>query len=321
MRNSTNKVFDQSTHLDLPDEEQQALEARRLNTYSVAALRVAAEADRAFVLFPEAVHTLKALDRLFQLGTEFTAPHGMYLVGPSGSGKTATFKYFRASLPQSALFSDGLAAIGMRVQSKPKVGHLVQGLLSALKYPFTGGSGKQLYLRRFILFEALKSSRTRLIWLDEAQHLLMTRRTSADADSEPEGTEFLRELIDECNTSLVLAGTAELNELPKVAPNLASRTPKREEMKNFPADGNWVGFVRAFAKQCQSTDLAYIHAPDIAMRLHLATDGNLRAFKLLITEAILIASDVSQSPVGQETLSQAFQEVFGKATTRSNPFV
>ncbi|MNY92863.1 hypothetical protein D3C78_92590 [compost metagenome] len=321
MRSSTNKVFDQSTRFDPPDEEQLALEARRLNTYSVAALRVAAEADRAFVLSPEAVHTLKALDRLFQLGTEFTTPHGMYLVGPSGSGKTATFKYFRASLPQSALFSDGFAAIGMRLQSKPKVGHLVQGLLSALKYPFTGGSGKQLYLRRFILFEALKSSRTRLIWLDEAQHLLMTRRTSADGDFEPEGTEFLRELIDECNISLVLAGTAELNGLPKVAPHLASRTPKREEMKNFPADGNWVGFVRAFAKQCQSTDLAYVHAPEIAMRLHLATDGNLRAFKLLITEAILIASDANQSPVGQETLSHAFKEVFGKATTRSNPFV
>lgn len=321
MRNSTNKVFDQSTHLDPPDEEQLALEARRLNTYSVSALRVAAEADRAFVLFPEAVHTLKALDRLFQLGTEFTMPHGMYLVGPSGAGKTATFKYFRASLPQSALFSDGLAAIGMRLQSKPKVGHLVQGLLSALKYPFTGGSGKQLYLRRFILFEALKSSRTRLIWLDEAQHLLITRRTSAGGDVESEGTEFLRELIDECNISLILAGTAELGALPEVAPHLASRISIREEMKNFSADGNWVGFVRAFSKQCQSIDLTYAHAPDIAMRLHLATDGNLRAFKRLMTEAILIASDASQSTVNRETFSCAFERVFGKATIRSNPFV
>lgn len=321
MKNSTNKVFDQSTHLDPPDEEQLALEARRLSTYSVAALRAAAEADRAFVLFPEAVHTLKALDRLFQLGTEFTTPYGMCLVGPSGAGKTATFKYFRASLPQSALFSDGLAAIGVRLQSKPKVGHLVQGLLTALKYPFTGGSGKQLYLRRFVLFEALKGSRTRLIWLDEAQNLLLTSRKYVVGDSESEAIEFLRELIDECNISLVLSGTAELDTLPEAAPHLASRISIREEMKNFSADGNWVGFVRAFAKQCKSIDLTYAHAPDVAMRLHLATGGNLRAFKRLMTEVILVASDAGQSTVSRETFLCAFDRVFGKATTRINPFV
>lgn len=321
MKNNTNKVFDQSTQLDAPDEEQLALEARRLNTYSVSALRVAAEADRAFVLFPEAVQTLKALDRLFQLGTEFSTPHGMYLVGPTGSGKTATFKYFRASLPQSALFSHDFAAIGMRVQSRPRVGHVVQGLLNALKYPFTSGSGKQLYLRRFVLFEALKSSRTRLIWLDEAQHLLFSRRASAGGDSETEGTEFLRELVDECNISLVLSGTSELDALPDAAPHLASRISIREEMKNFASDATWVGFVRAFAKQCQSIDLTYVQAPDIAMRLHLATGDNLRAFKRLMTEAILITCDAGQSAVNQEVFSSAFQRVFGRATMRSNPFV
>ena len=321
MRNDTKKIFDQSTQLDAPDEEQLALEARRLKTYSVAALRAGAESDRAFVLFPEAVHILKGLDRLFQLGTEFSTPHGMYLVGPSGAGKTATFKYFRASLPQSALFSHSFAAIGMRVQSRARVGHLVQGLLGGLQYPFAAGSGKQLYMRRFILFEALKKSRTRLIWLDEAQHLLSSRRTSGGGDAETEGTEFLRELIDECNISLVLAGTSELNYLPEVASHLASRISIREEMKDLPSDGNWVGFVRAFSKQCQSTDLTYVHAPDIAMRLHLATGGNLRAFKRLMTEAILIAADSAYSVVNQEIFSGAFQEVFGKATMRSNPFV
>ena len=48
---------------------------------------------------------------------------------------------------------------------------------------------------------------------------------------------------------------------------------------------------------------------------------NLRAFKRLMTEAILIAADSAHSVVNQEIFSGAFQEVFGKATMRSNPFV
>ncbi|MEX8195318.1 TniB family NTP-binding protein [Comamonas guangdongensis] len=321
MRNDQNKVFDQSMQLDAPDPEQLALDARRLSTYSVGALRVATEADRAFVLFPDAVRALKALDRLFQLGTEFSMPQGMCLVGPSGVGKTASFRYFQASLPQSALFSQDFAAIGMRMQSKPKTGHLVQGILKALKYPFAGGSGKQLYMRRFLLFDALKNCRTRLIWIDEAHHLLYPRRTSASNEWENDATEFLRELMDECNISLVLAGTSELDTLPDAASHLASRVPIREEMKNFPSDGNWVGFVRAFAKQCRSFDLGYVHAPEVAMRLHLATEGNLRAFKRLMTEAILVAFDGGSSAVDKDAFSSAFQRVFGEATLRSNPFV
>jgi len=320
MKNVIDTIFNQSKQLDLADEEQQTLEARRLNTYSVEALRIAAEADRAFVLFPNAVHTLKALDRLFQLGTEFTTPQGMYLVGPSGVGKTATFNYFQASLPKSALFSNGSAAIGMRLQSRPKVGHLIQGLLRAVKYPFSTGSGKQLYLRRFILFEALKSSRTRLIWLDEAQHLLFKRPSVVSNEIEGEATEFLRELIDVCNISVVLAGTDELDRLSELAPHLASRISVREEMKCFQADINWIAFVRAFARNCQSLDLSYVNNPNEAMLLHLATAGNLRAFKRLLTEVILISVD-SGKRVNQETLSIAFQRVFGMATMRSNPFV
>ncbi|WP_182284427.1 TniB family NTP-binding protein [Comamonas testosteroni] len=321
MRNDQKKIFDQSMQLDAPDPEQLALDARRLSTYSVGALRVATEADRAFVLFPDAVRALKALDRLFQLGTEFSMPQGMCLIGPSGVGKTDSFKYFRASLPQSALFSQDFAAIGVRVQSRPKTGHLVQGILKALKYPFAGGSGKQLYMRRFLVFDALKNCKTRLIWIDEAHHLLYPRRVSASSDLENEATEFLRELMDECNISLVLAGTSELDTLPDAASHLASRVPIREEMKNFTSDGNWVGFVRAFAKQCQSFDLGYIHAPEVAMLLHLATDGNLRAFKRLMTEAILIAFDRGHSAVDKEAFCSAFKQVCGQATLRSNPFV
>lgn len=320
METIKSKVFEQSTRFDPPDEDSIALEARRLSTYSVDALRAAKEVDRAFVLFPGVSRTLKALDRLFQLGTEFRMPQGMCLIGPSGVGKSATFEYFQASLPTSALFSQDFAALAIRVQSRPKTGQLIHGMLNAIHYPFSAGSNKQLYMRRYLLFDALKSYKTRLIWLDEAHHLIFQNR-STTKEWESESTEFLRELMDECKISLVLAGTSELDNLKNVADHLASRVTIREEMTNFSADVNWLGFVRAFVKQCRSFDLSYINDTDVGMRLHLASNGNLRSTKRLITEAVLISFDSGNMSLNRESFSLGFQRVFGESTMRSNPFV
>src|SRR5256885_12693200 len=135
--------------------------------------------------------------------------------------------------------------------------------------PFNSGSARQLYMRRSLLFDALKNYKTRLIWLDEAQHLLYQRRSEMSNEWENDATEFLRELVDECKLSLVLAGTSELDNLPEVAPHLSSRVSGRESMDNFIADANWVGFVRGFVKQCQSFDLTCMNDVQMAMRLHM----------------------------------------------------
>ena len=322
MENSgKNKYFDQSMQFDAIASDDELLEARRLATYSVNALRVAKSVDRTIVLFPAAVQALTSLDRLFQLGTEFNMPQGMRLVGPSGVGKTASFEYFRASLPNSALFAQGMAAISVRVQNKPRTSHLVQAILNAIRYPFNSGSARQLYMRRSLLFDALKNYKTRLIWLDEAQHLLYQRRSEMSNEWENDATEFLRELVDECKLSLVLAGTSELDNLPEVAPHLSSRVSGRESMDNFIADANWVGFVRGFVKQCQSFDLTCMNDVQMAMRLHMASEGNLRAFKRLVTEAVLIAYDSNDRQVDRKALQRGFQGVFGAGAVRGNPFV
>ena len=318
---ANNKLFEQSMQLDAVEAENTAIEVRRLATYSVAALKAAKEVDKVFVLFPLVNNCLQALDRQFQLGTEFEMSHGFRLIGPSGVGKTAVLEYFRASLPSSALFAKSNAAIGIRVQSRPRTGQLVQRILTAFKYPFAGGTQKQLYLRRSVVFEVLKEHKTRLLWIDEAQHLVRVSRSGIVNDSESDATEFLRELIDETKISLVLSGTQELDRLPELAPHLASRISAREALENFKADALWIGLVRAFAKQCQSFDLGYLHDPAVANRLHIACDGNLRGFKRLVTEAVLVGYDAGVQGVDQAILTEAFRRVQGTASTRSNPFV
>lgn len=315
------ELFDQSMQLDGADPRVAEIEARRLATYSVEALRIGKEVDKIFVLFPGVTTCLGALDRQFQLGTEFEMSHGMCLVGSSGVGKSAVFNYFRESLPRSALFAKSNAAIDIRLQGRPRTGQIVQRILNAFRYPFSSGTYKQLYLRRAVVFDVLKEHRTRLLWIDEAQHLMRVSRKGIVPDSETDATEFLRELIDECKVSLILAGTQELDRLPELAPHLASRIAGRETLENFKSDAMWVGFVRSFAKQCHSFDLGYLHDTKVATRLHMACDGNLRAFKRLVTEAVLFAYDEGTQTIDKSVMANAFRLVYGTASNRSNPFV
>lgn len=320
MKNISQNRFEASLSLDEPDDVAWALAERRLATYSVEALRAASQVDKIHVLHDGFNVGLRMLDRLFQLGTELEMPHGARLVGATGVGKTAVFRYFRETLPKSSLFSNGVGVIGLRVPRSPKLGHFVGGLLNAIGYPFATGSGKQLYQRRHLVFDALKSVGTRLVWLDEAQHLIHQPRGGNLKDWDNDSTEFLRELMDECRVALVLSGTDELDGLPKAASHLAARITIREEFKDFEADANWVGFVLAFAKQCRVFDLGLLGDRAIAKRLHIATDGNLRSFKRLVTEGVLLAVDGGVTQLDRATLSRAFSIVNGCATTRSDPF-
>lgn len=320
MKNQSTKPFTESLALDEHDQNDAETNTRRLQTYSVPALRVATQIERVYVNHTAFASGLRMLDRLFQLGTELETPQGHLLIGPPGSGKTALFRYFRDSLPSSSLFSTSFGAIGLRVPKRPFPGLLIREFLRLLKYPFAGGSYKQLYERRQLVFEALRSNGTRLVWLDEAHHLLPKHASKQIEDDEPEAIELLRELMDECKVSLVLAGSSELDNLKTVAPHFSTRVAGREALGIFALDASWLGFLKAFSAQSASFDIGVIQDRSLAKLLHMATWGNLRAFKQLILEAVLIAHDANEVRLTQEHLRKAFDLVFGKACMRSNSF-
>ena len=319
-KSPNSETFTESLALDGPDQHQAETILRRLTTYSVDALRVAAQVERIYVNHPAFSSGLKTLDRLFQLGTELETPQGYVLIGPPGSGKTALFRYFRESLPRSSLFSGSYGAIGLRVPKRPLPGLLIREFLRILKYPFAGGSYKQLYERRHLVFEAVRSNGTRLVWLDEAHHLLPKHASRQIEHDETESIELLRELMDECKVSLVLAGSGELDNLKSIAPHLITRVAGRDALDVFKLDGNWLGFLKAFSAQSTSFDISVIEDRTLAKLLHMATEGNLRPFKQLILEAVLIAYDANDLRLTQDHIRAAFVLVFGHASTRSNSF-
>lgn len=292
-----------------------------MQVYSAEALRFAVAIEKVYVKHPQFALALQQLDRLFQLGTELATPTGLRLVGPPGVGKTALLRYFRDSLPSSSLYHKPAGALAIRLPNRPYAGHLVRALLWHLNYPLTGGSPKQLYERRRVVFEALKAKGTRMVIIDEAQHLVSRTFAGNVKTIEGDSTEFLRELIDETRVSLVLAGSQDLDGTGPAMDHLSSRVNSRLELKEFGLDPTWAGFLIGYSKQVTVFDLSLISEPDIIAKLFLATKGNARQLRQLVVESVLVAVDAGRRSFDYETLKLAYGRAFGESAARSNPFV
>jgi type II secretory pathway predicted ATPase ExeA len=318
--NFSKTYFADSLEPDRLDASEASARERRLNTYSVDALRAAADVERIYVKHSQFSQVIEALDKLFQVGTELDTPMGFRLIGPPGVGKTAAFAYFRATLPSSTFFDKSTAAIGVRLPKRPHTGVVIKALLRGIEYPFAEGSYKQLYARRTVIFEALQAKGTRLIWIDEAHHLIFRNTNGAFRQEEGDASDFLREIVDRCRCSMVLAGSTELDDLPAALPHLSSRIPGRLLLEPFSLDSTWRSFIEAFCGTSLPVNLRSICTPAVMTALHKATGGNLRMFRQLMIEAVLLAMQERQSNVDTDTLSKAYDLAFGVAT-RSNPFV
>jgi Cdc6-like AAA superfamily ATPase len=296
------------------------IEKRRASLYSVEALRAAIQVDKIYVNHPSFLNAVKAMDRIFQLAPELDMSQGMLLTGPTGSGKTTVFKYFSNSLPPSSFFAPGFGAISIRCTKRPSTGFLIGALLRTYRYPFATGTGKQLYARREVVFDAIKEKKTRLLFLDEAGGLLSPRDKVVIDNGETDVTDFLRELMDTCRIGIVLATKLGLGVLDTLDEALASRISVRQSIQTFKPNEEWQGMMNAIVKQCKTFDVGLISAPSMAKKLNLATNGNLRGFKRLLAEAILIAYDADKMVLSEAILAAAFLRVYGEHVGRPNVF-
>ncbi|MCR5883726.1 TniB family NTP-binding protein [Rhizobacter sp. J219] len=307
--------------LDEPDEEERQAQTRRLFTYSVHAIKQASLVARVFVNHPDFKASLQGCDRIFQLGREFSLQQGAVIVGPSGMGKTALIRYFCNSLPNSNLFEKGQGAVAVRLPKKPNVGHLVGSMLRQIRYPFPQVTAQTVSAKREVLIEALRQKGSRMLFVDEAHHLRsQTRFRTRQADGTTV-SDCIREFIDEVPLGVVLTGTEELLQLDEVDEALHNRLSARFQLRNFEAGNLWIGFVRAFCKQCAFFDLSLLGEKAEAEKLHKATGGNLRQFKRLVTEMVLVALDAPSGRLEATHLPLAYTRVCGEVRKAENPYV
>lgn len=305
---------------DSVESEEKELMARRLREFGPAALEAGASVERVYVKFPEFKDALDACDRIFQLATTFETPHGIILSGPPGSSKTTLAEYFIKSLPTSDLFESGFGAIMLRLRTAPSQGHIVSGLLRALKYPLANVRRGRVFAMRDVAFEALRQRGTRVVIVDQA-HCLSTQSRPRHADVLESGaSDTLREMMEETKVGLVLLVDSSFRGLEHVDKALDDRVTVKMPMSHFQKGVLWDAFLGAFCKMVKCVDLGVLKTPRGSRMTLSATDGNRRTFRRLVVEVVMIAVQEGVETVSEEHLKRAFDAINGKSSTRSNPY-
>lgn len=308
---------------DAPDDdelEERTVTQRRLSTYSTQALMIGAKSEQVHILYTDFKQGLEISDRLYQLASHLTIPQGALISGPPGSAKTTLANYFIRSLPPSSLFDKNFGALLIRLRANPSPGLIVSLLLHAVQYPFTQVRQGRIYSMRDIAFDALKQKGTKLIFVDQAHCLTNQTRPRRSEHIETAASDILTELMDATGIALVFLADQSFSGLETVDKALADRVSVRHHMRHFSDDAWWLAFLTAFSDSFKDVDMKLIYRPEIAKQNHTATSGNLRSFRRLITEAILVAVDAGESELSLNHLALAYERIAGKSAARINPY-
>ncbi|MGA0609449.1 AAA family ATPase [Caldimonas sp. KR1-144] len=318
------ELFECATEVEVEIPEDASRVRRRMATYSVEALIVAQEVDRTFVIDVQFKLALQACDRAFQLSRVLSTPQGAHVHGPTGTGKSTLAQYFKWSLPPSSLFEADYGALAIRLSGRPSPGEIISAILRRLRHPFPNVTNTTHYIKRDLAIEILNLKGTKLIFVDEGQHLAKQRRVLVkDGTSTGKYTyasELLRELMDDTKVGLVILSDSTLTSLHEVDPALDGRISTSVKFEDYVDVRAWLGFLQAACKQCKSFDLTWLCDAEPAKLLLVATEGNKRQFKLLVTEAVLVAVDAGRHSLDMRTLRTAFDRLFGIDSPMTNPY-
>jgi ligand-binding sensor domain-containing protein len=126
--------------------------------------------------------------------------------------------------------------------------------------------------------------------------------------------------MDETKVGLVLLADGMFKGIEQVDAALADRVSVRLTLSHFTEGEVWNAFLGAFCKKIDVVDMKVITTEDGAQSTYMATEGNRRSFRRLMSEGVLIAVDDCSKVLTSRHLQLAFERTRGDGSSKANPY-
>jgi len=262
---------------------------------------------------------LAEMQRCFDESVDYPEPLCMLITGEAGVGKSTLLTTFHAAnMPFASGDRTETPVLLASVPLPATIAGLFTSLLSSLQAPFPDRGNIEYKRRRLI--ELLERCRTRLVILDEFQHLVergTRQRIEAVADA-------IKSLINATRIPFVLTGVPGAQAVLEFSPQLAGRFPLRVEIPVF----NWLQRPEDFKRllACYEQALPFdtpsgFNDRDVCARFYLATGGNLRFLTTLVRDASRTALMQDCVRIEREHLVRSFDKLLANnRRLQANPF-
>ncbi len=159
--------------------------------------------------------------------------------------------------------------------------------------------------RRQLVVNSLRECGSRVLLLDEAQKLALVKGARSDDRAAGPLGDYLKDLYDTACIAIVMAGTKSLQAVVKQDPQLRTRWGGEILLERYTIDDDqWKSLLLALSRVLpmpESTDLL-----PASTALLTASSGNLRQLKVLVSEAVRLASREGAMCLKVQHLAKAY---------------
>lgn len=286
--------------------------------------------DKCFIPHKAMQDAIDEINKCILLSSNAVEPRCMVLTGEAGTGKTSicnlVVQQFKISFEKRKGREVTIVPIFYCLIPNPvTIKSVASALLAALGDPTpTRGTTIEMTFRLGVL---LKQCETKIILLDELQHLFIKDEISKKND---EVKDWLKTIINEFKVPLVIVGMPTCEQIIDTSSQLARRFTHRHRLTNLSLGGENDGEFRSFIvdladfcyKKINIDSLPDFKSETMSLALHIATGGNPADSKTLLKNSIWNAFEDNRRSVNKNDFKIAFDKLLlpNSLSKENNPF-
>ncbi|WP_291518471.1 TniB family NTP-binding protein [Acidovorax sp.] len=252
--------------------------------------------------------------KLIERARRTSCPGGLWIIGQGGMGKTFVLEAIHQNYPPiETPILRTCPVLLIKFSARPSVSDILLSLLLEMGQSpafLRGLSNAEL---EEAALDAMRICKVCVILFDEAHHLWLT--TGKNSRSGGTVGDFLKRFYDSSGVAFIFAGTEVLTQAYEKDPQLNTRWIGRIDLQGFKNDLKFRGVLAALDAALPMTSPASLASEPLASSLYRACDGNFRKLKMLLSEAVYLASAENAPSLNKHYLKQAYLDLSAEEET------